>query len=231
MSTIRLSVSLIMALACFSTAGFGRAEISPSDATPAECKGSPQETSAKKCEALPPSTAVDAIRKFGGSIGTYTDPDDEKQYCNKSVTFTNSNLADENLLELKDALKTINPKKLDLNFTKVKGVDLWQNLNLGSELVDLDFSHTPTDGFGLQDLAGYQKLKYLRLNFDRLNLDKVSKFLCNASAVDHAPRIHLYLSGVTSKPTGPPSSSTAAVVPDQKIGALAEQTGGFTEPV
>ncbi len=112
-----------------------------------------------------------------------------------TVTFANSDLTDARLVCLKDSLKEIDPKRLDLRFTSVTGtqpgVNLWQDLVLPN-LVDLDLSSTLVEC--LPSLKNFHKLKYLRLANDRLRYRELDRFIRDESKICPCQGIHLYLS-------------------------------------
>jgi len=197
--------------------------------------------------------AEDAIKSVGGEIGYYNletgqeekdktkiaaenkhDKDKKKSEAKyaKFVRFTNSNLTDQDLIRLTWALDQISdPKddlplaKLDLRFTKVTGVGLWQRMHL-PELVDLDLSSTLVDGRELCELTRFEKLKYLRLNHDRLMIDGLGEyFYCWRSSLRTG--LHLYLSHVSIiesdivvLPNGCVASKMPELAADEWLGKL-----------
>jgi uncharacterized protein YjbI with pentapeptide repeats len=114
-----------------------------------------------------------------------------------TVTFANTELTDAQFASLSTPLRTINPQKLDLRFTHLRGaaVDgspLWNLLDL-PQLDDLDLSSTLVDAADLQGhLNHFARLTRLRLNYNSLLLKGLSDFIHNSSHL----KLHLYLSHV-----------------------------------
>jgi Leucine-rich repeat (LRR) protein len=210
-----------------------------------------------KCADSDDDDAKNAIKSAGGEVGYFDtesgqeendeerikeDSKQSKPRLARSVRIVNTNLSDIGLKELSTYLARINPQRLDLRFTKVTGiepgVDLWQSLDLPN-LVDLDLSSTPVSVRQLHELRHLGKLKYLRLNYNRLRFDDFGRFMDQASAANPRGRIHLYLSGVTMIDQIPAPPSETGVdyheidlpgdVWYQKLSALKAIQGGFLE--
>jgi Leucine Rich repeat len=163
------------------------------------------------CALADDNDAENAIKAVGGEVGylnretdlEVTEEDEIKKTKSeliKVVRFVNTNLTDYGLAELTRELKQINPMKLDLRFTKVTGIDpgaeVWQSLDL-SNLDDLDLSSTPVNVRDLHKLQSIStgKLKYLKLNYNRLIFEEFTQFI-KAAAI-HNPHIYISLSSVS----------------------------------
>jgi hypothetical protein len=148
------------------------------------------------------AAATAAISRLGGSVTPYIDPATlEEDRTAKTVRFLNSELTDEDLIKVRDALTTIDPKRLDLRFTQIrgraKGRETWTQLHL-PHLEDLDISSTFVDSNALPRIPDFLTpedvrkrgipLKYrLRLDYNMLVLDPLVGFLRDQ------PDVHLYL--------------------------------------
>jgi hypothetical protein len=123
-----------------------------------------RERAKEECEANPLAArckqAIKDIKAFGGDVTPYADPDsNEVSWLTEhkvwpryyTVTFTNSELTDSDLISLREQLSCIDPKKLDVSFTKVRG-RFCQHMEL-RRLAELDLSSTLIDDCGLQQIT------------------------------------------------------------------------------
>jgi hypothetical protein len=118
------------------------------------------------CADNPPEKPPACVQELGGQTEWYS-----KGHRHVSLFFANSNLSDDDLAAIRDALIGITKlKKLDLSFTKVTGSTLDQLEEL-SDLTDLDLGNTLVHDEGLRKLEHLAKLCKLRLNQTYLTED------------------------------------------------------------